>query len=82
MNEDLKSMIDLNRSEYFILACLAVPRITPKLAKTATKKLSLNTPIKIKNSPIKPLVQGKPRAASVNNMNKIEYFGIMVTIPP
>ena len=27
MNEDLKSMIDLNRSEYFILTCLAVPTL-------------------------------------------------------
>ena len=27
VNEDLKSMIDLNRSEYFILACLAVPTL-------------------------------------------------------
>ena len=27
MNEDLKSMIDLNKSEYFILACLAVPTL-------------------------------------------------------
>ena len=25
VNEDLKKMIDLNRSEYFILSCLAVP---------------------------------------------------------
>ena len=27
VNEDLKSMIDLNRSEYFILTCLAVPTL-------------------------------------------------------
>ena len=27
INEDLKSMIDLNKSEYFILACLAVPTL-------------------------------------------------------
>src|SRR5210317_1440657 len=27
VNEDLKSMIDLNKSEYFILACLAVPTL-------------------------------------------------------
>jgi NADH-quinone oxidoreductase subunit M len=27
INEDLKSMIDLNRSEYFILVCLAVPTL-------------------------------------------------------
>ena len=27
VNEDLKSMIDLNRSEYFILVCLAVPTL-------------------------------------------------------
>ena len=60
----------------------AAPRITPRLAITATKKLSLKTPIKIKNSPMKPLVPGKPSAAKVNNINKIEYFGIMVTIPP
>ena len=25
INEDLKKMLDLNRSEYFILSCLAVP---------------------------------------------------------
>ena len=36
----------------------AAPRITPKLAITATKKLYLKTPIKIKNSPINPLVPG------------------------
>ena len=60
----------------------AAPRITPKLAITATKKLSLKTPINIKNSPIKPLVPGKPRAARVNNMNKTEYFGMIVIIPP
>ena len=56
--------------------------ITPKLAITATKKLSLNAAIKIKNSPTKPLVPGKPNAASVNNINKTEYFGIILTIPP
>ena len=39
----------------------AAPKITPKLAITATKKLSLNAPIKIKNSPIKPLVPGNPK---------------------
>ena len=60
----------------------AAPRITPKLAITATKKLSLKAAIKIKNSPIKPLVPGKPRAAKVNNINKTEYFGMIVTIPP
>jgi NADH-quinone oxidoreductase subunit M len=27
VNEDLKSMIDLNKSEYFILVCLAVPTL-------------------------------------------------------
>ena len=27
INEDLKSMIDLNKSEYFILACLAIPTL-------------------------------------------------------
>jgi NADH-quinone oxidoreductase subunit M len=27
VNEDLKSMIDLNKSEYFILTCLAVPTL-------------------------------------------------------
>jgi NADH-quinone oxidoreductase subunit M len=27
INEDLKSMIDLNKSEYFILTCLAVPTL-------------------------------------------------------
>ena len=48
----------------------------------ATKKLSLNAPIKIKNSPIKPLVPGNPNAAKVNIINKIEYFGIILTSPP
>ena len=43
------------------------------LAITATKKLSLNAPIKIKNSPIKPLVPGKPNEAKANNMNNTEY---------
>ena len=52
------------------------------LAITATKKLSLKAPIKIKNSPINPLVPGNPNAANVNNINKIEYFGIIETIPP
>jgi NADH-quinone oxidoreductase subunit M len=27
VNENLKSMIDLNKSEYFILACLAIPTL-------------------------------------------------------
>ena len=27
INADLKSMVDLNRSEYFILACLAIPTL-------------------------------------------------------
>ena len=144
VNEDLKKMFDLNRSEYLILSCLAVPTlffgfypdplintievsiedlirvykmnisdlfkstirfkseliifpkttllynqsiyaapiITPKLAITATKKLSLNAPIKIKNSPTNPLVPGRPKAANVNNINKTEYLGIILTIPP
>ena len=56
--------------------------MTPKLAITATKKLSLNAPIKIKNSPIKPLVPGNPNAARVNNINRIEYLGITETRPP
>ena len=56
--------------------------MTPKLAITATKKLSLNAPIKIKNSPTKPLVPGKPNAANVNSINKTEYFGTILTIPP
>ena len=60
----------------------AAPIITPRLAKTATKKLSLNAPIKIKNSPTKPLVPGRPRAANVNIIKRIEYFGTIVTIPP
>ena len=60
----------------------AAPIITPKLAITATKKLSLNAPIKIKNSPTNPLVPGRPKAANVNNINKTEYLGIILTIPP
>ncbi len=28
------------------------------------------------------IVPGNPKAANVNNINKIEYFGIMATIPP
>ena len=52
----------------------AAPKITPILAITATKKLSLKAPINIKNSPIKPLVPGKPSDAKANNMNNIEYF--------
>ena len=27
INQDLKSMVDLNKSEYFILTCLAVPTL-------------------------------------------------------
>ena len=27
VNEDLKQMVDLNRSEYLILTCLAVPTL-------------------------------------------------------
>ena len=60
----------------------AAPKITPILAITATKKLSLKAPINIKNSPIKPLVPGKPRDAKANNINSIEYFGITETSPP
>ena len=60
----------------------AAPKITPILAITATKKLSLKAPINIKNSPIKPLVPGKPSDAKANNMNSIEYFGITETSPP
>ena len=60
----------------------AAPKITPILAIIATKKLSLNAPIKIKNSPIKPLVPGNPNAAKVNSINNIEYFGITETRPP
>ena len=82
INEDLKKILDLNRSEYFILSCLAAPMITPKLDITATKKFSLNAPIKIKNSPTKPLVPGKPKAAKVNIINKTEYLGTILTIPP
>ena len=60
----------------------AAPMITPKLANTATKKLSLKAAIKIKNSPTNPLVPGNPKAAKVNTINKIAYLGITVTIPP
>ena len=60
----------------------AAPKITPKLAIAATKKLFLNVPIKIKNSPIKPVVPGKPKDPKTNTINKIEYFGITFTKPP
>ena len=60
----------------------AAPIITPKLANTAIKKLSLKAAINIKNSPIKPLVPGRPSAANVNSINKTEYFGTILTIPP
>ena len=56
--------------------------MTPKLAITATKKLSLKAAINIKNSPTKPLVPGRPRAAKVNSINNTEYFGTKLTIPP
>ena len=48
----------------------AAPKITPKLAIAATKKLFLNVPIKIKNSPIKPVVPGKPKDPKTNTINK------------
>ena len=56
--------------------------MTHMLAITATKKLSLNAPIKIRNSPTKPLVPGKPNEAKTNTINKTEYLGTIVTIPP
>ena len=60
----------------------AAPMITPKLANTATKKLSLKAAIKIRNSPINPVVPGKWSAASVNMMNRTAYYGTILTIPP
>ena len=48
----------------------------------ATKKLFLKAPISIKNSPTKPLVPGKPIAASVNIINNTAYLGIKDTTPP
>ena len=56
--------------------------MTPKLAIVATKKFFLKVPIKIKNSPINPLVPGKPIAPRVNIINTIAYFGIIETMPP
>ncbi len=60
----------------------AAPKITPKLAIIATRIFFSNAPIKIKNSPIKPVVPGSPRAPSVNTIKTIAYLGIMETKPP
>ena len=56
--------------------------MTPKLAIVATRKFFLNAPIKIKNSPIKPLVPGRPNAPNVKTIKTIAYLGIILTSPP
>ena len=42
----------------------------------------LNTPSKLKNSPTKPIVSGKPILASVAIKNISAYFGITLARPP
>ena len=71
--------LDISLKQITKINCLLVKNLLSIYYK---KKITFKKPIKIKNSPTKPLVPGKPKAAKVNSMNKIEYFGIILTIPP
>ena len=55
----------------------AAERITPVLARIATKKLTLKVPTKTKNSPTNPLVPGKPNVANAKTIKRKEYLGNM-----
>ena len=46
----------------------AADKITPDVAKSATQVLTLKIPTKVKNSPTKPDVPGKPTFAKVKNI--------------
>ena len=63
----------------FALASLGLPGTSGFIGEFL---ILMGAPINIKNSPIKPLVPGKPSDAKANNMNSIEYFGITETSPP
>jgi hypothetical protein len=53
------------------------PRTITLAQKTEAQLLVKKQPVIIKNSPIKLLVPGKPILAIVNNINKLEYNGIV-----
>ena len=49
---------------------------------SAKSLFSLNTPSRLKNSPTKPMVSGRPILASVAIKNMSAYFGITLARPP
>ena len=49
---------------------------------SAKSLFSLKTPSKLKNSPTKPMVSGKPMLARVAIKNTSAYFGITLARPP
>lgn len=69
-------------ADFVFFLSVAAERTTPNVAPNATQVLTWKTPTKIKNSPTKPDVPGRPTLAIVNTIKITAYFGMRSTRPP
>ena len=53
----------------YIYSMYMAPRTTPVAVSAATQVLTWKMPSRIRNSPMKPPVPGRPTEASMNTMN-------------
>ncbi|KJU83643.1 hypothetical protein MBAV_004163 [Candidatus Magnetobacterium bavaricum] len=58
------------------------PMIMPLDATIAAVGLLAKAPSRMRNSPMKPLVPGRPMEANVKTMNRAENIGITPASPP